>query len=67
MKQVAKLILNQKEIDKELFVSAVNVKSITGSPQEINTNGKAVSLERPYVAEHCFINPNYHTTIGILE
>ena len=36
-------------------------------PQEINTNVKAVSLERPYVAEHCFINPNYHTTIGILE
>ncbi len=67
MKQAAKLTLKQKEIDKELFVSVANLKSIIGYPQEVNTNVNPVSLERLYVVEHYYINLSYPTTIGILE
>ena len=67
MRQVAKLILKQKEINKALFVNVVKVKSIIGYPQGINTNVKPVNSELPYVVGHCYISHNYLTTIGILE
>ena len=67
MREVAKLILNQKEINKALFVSVAIVKTIIGYLQEINTNVNPVNSEPPYAAEHYCISLSYLTTIGILE
>ena len=38
MKQVVRLILNQKEKNKVLFAKGVRVKNITGYQPEININ-----------------------------
>ena len=67
MRQVVNPILKQKGTGKALFASVAKVKNIIGYQQEINISVKLVNSEQLYVVGHCYINPNYPTTIGILE
>ena len=66
MGQVVKPILNQKGINKVLFVNAARAKSIIGCPQGTNTSVDPVNPGLPYVAVRCYISTNYLIIIGIL-
>ena len=59
MRQVVKPILNQKGINKVLFVNAARAKNIIGYPQGTNTNVNPVNPGLSYIAEYCYISPNH--------
>ena len=67
MNQVARLILNQKEIDKGYYANDADIKIIIGSRPETNINVRNASSEPPFaVVLYCMVL-NYLTITGILE
>jgi len=67
MKQVVRLILNQKEKNKVLFVKDVRVKNIIGYQPEININVRNVNLGLLCEVALYYIVLSYPTITGILE
>jgi len=60
MRRVARLILNQKETNKGLFVNDANIKNIIGYQPENNINVSNVNLELL-----CEVAP-YYTALSYL-